>query len=123
MATLVQERPRVYTRLADLEGRRNLAGQFQDLRGWDVISPAGRKVGEVVDEYIDTKSGQIGLLALRLHGGGGRPWPASSRTVLIPFSDVEAFGDRHIRVRSVQEYEHLDDFSQEQRAFERLPRE
>ncbi len=103
MATMVHEHPVVLTRLADLQDREDIAGQFQDLRGYHVLSTTGHPVGEVVDVYVDTKMDEIGLVALRFHGGGDRPWLHSSRTVLVPFGDVEVFGDHQVRVKRAQD--------------------
>ena len=103
MGTQTTERPTVLTRLEDLKDRQDIAGQFQDLRGYEVINPTGNEVGEVVDEYVDTKADEVALVALRFHGGGDRPWLESARTVLVPFRDVEVFGARQVRVKRAQE--------------------
>jgi len=73
--------------LKDLDGYK-LADGEPDIRGWEVQTVSGRKIGEVDDVLVDERTGEVALLDVDLDG--------TRRRTLAPARAVQLLRDRRV---------------------------
>ncbi|MBI3945351.1 MAG: PRC-barrel domain-containing protein [Armatimonadetes bacterium] len=90
------DRPLVLERLSEFRQMpQELKGP--DIRGREVVNPAGNVVGRVEDIFVDAATNEARFAELALSGTHGR----ATRDVLVEMDDMEILSDEQVRVRPV----------------------